>query len=254
MKRRLYFRNAVGAVTFFPRALLFVFLREKFGERYMGWTTVAIPGFFLAVVPLFEWGMLYLAGRLGAAASWQVWAWSIYSYLGWYVFTVLFIRRGLRHYRESRPPAPNTYNFSRYSYFEGYINPLFYKASRIKIFGQTLCDKEPTIRDIETYLEPLVGFLLATALILLQQKIGQVLLICSWLYCIRFVSAYDLGHHHTLSIIDDMISSEEMQRSFGGGTAGQEDTFLTEDDMQGYFANLNKPRDKVFSVLDRTVF
>lgn len=254
MKKTLYIRNAVGAVTFFPRALLFVFLREKFGERYMGWTTVAIPGFFLAVVPLFEWGMLYLAGRLGAAASWQVWAWSIYSYLGWYVFTVLFIRRGLRHYRESRPPAPNTYNFSRYSYFSGRVDERFWKANRIRIFGQTLCDKEPTIRDVETYLEPLAGFLLATVLIILQQKIGQVLLVCSWLYCIRFVSAYNLGHYHTLDMIDEMIRSEDMQSSFGGMPDGQEDRFLTEDQMRDHFASLNKPRDKVFSVLDRTDF
>lgn len=213
--------GALNAAIYFckiPQLLLQVFIRKNFGERYFGIGFGIQMTVILAVFPI---AIIALLRRLGVHEA------SFTGYIGWYVFTALFLVMSIWHERRITR-SRSSFDFSLYSRYEGKIHPFFYKLK--------WRSKEPSVRRIECFLEPAGFFLLGFLLLFLGQYVGLLLMACSVLYRFGYRCAYIQGDHYVLNLIDEAIANEEMEKNFLDDLHG--------DDTKGFCPRIGKPEDE----------
>jgi hypothetical protein len=226
MKQTLYYRNVmrrrsvvlerfydfVVGMASIPRMMLEVFIRRNFGERYFKLPVAlffAVLIYFLpALIHFIELLLFDMSGGYDdefLERPMQIKKSGINPYLTWYIYIAAFIGFSILRYREVRR-NPSVFDFARYSLYGGDINPIFYK---VKILGKT-----PSVRTVETYLEPLPFLLLGVLLWLLGQKLGILLTVFSLFYSFSYMAAYYAGDNFVMDKIDQKIISEELSATF----------------------------------------
>ena len=224
MKKNLYYRNVLqrrtATVSFFEalpawfgstaRLMLEVFIRKNFGERYFRFHSIVYISVFMAIIPFFEkWSYKLLSSldrsgfididRPDRDAS--IWP----HYIAWYVYIAGFLYMGFKHRRDLKR-NPSTFDFARYSLYAGDKNPLFFK---VNLPGGRKADT----RLVECFIEPAFFFLIGVILVLLQQRLGAVMLFCSISYAVSYVVDYRFGDHYILDKIDEMISNKNLAKA-----------------------------------------
>jgi hypothetical protein len=185
----------------YPRLLLEVFIRRKFGDRYFSLTSaLTVVAFFFffpylisfAYVPAYRYDQIELFGFAKAFPS-------IYIFLG------LFLVVSIWHYIDIKR-GPSVFNFEKFSLYGGEPNPLFWK---IRIGG-----KVPTPRLIETVYEPLLFLIIGWILIKMDIAVGYIIFTASIFYSFSYVAAYKMGDDFIKDKIDEMICNEDMEEAF----------------------------------------
>lgn len=212
MKKNLYFRNTVqrknvlrefflsifSMFSGYPRLMIEVFIRKDFGERYFKISSAITAFVIFAAAPfLLQW--FEDAGEEETRRSHVAGNQMLYIYLG------LFILFSIKRYLETRH-NPSVFDTEKYSLYGGTIHPGF---KRIKIFGT-----KPSIRLIETVLEPLPFFVAGVILWMLNQSLGILLVASSIFYSLSYVALYDQGDNYVMDMLDQMIMNEMLEDAF----------------------------------------
>ncbi|MEZ4784820.1 MAG: hypothetical protein R3F28_12190 [Candidatus Kapaibacterium sp.] len=195
------------------RALIEVFIRKDFGERYFRLSTVIGTFLFFALLPFWPYIILgffmllspytgLVSGELDAAyAEKNIWM----KFLGLYIYLVLFLWKGIQHYKAMKN-RPSTLEIPRFSFYSGKTLPFFYN---IEIAG-----KKGDSRMIECWLEPAPFFLAGIILTLIGQVLGPVLIFSSIVYAISYYVAYRESDNNIMDMIDRKIINEELENTF----------------------------------------
>lgn len=211
MKKNLYYRDVIkrdnilkqlflalfSIVTSYPRLLLEVFTREKFGSRYFKLSaaiSLAIP---LALLPFMKRSLF--------GFKFDTPAMTLDNVL-WYGFLVCFLMVCVKHHRYSRRETA-AFDFNKYSLSSGHFNKHFLKVLKMS-------NRNYTPRSVETLLEPGLFFILGLLLCILQVKLGVLLVICSVLYSLSYVAAYNSGDNFLLDKIDEIIANRNLEKIF----------------------------------------
>lgn len=211
MKKNLYFRNTVQRqnvlrefilsaflmLSAYPRLMIEVFIRKDFGERYFKISSAITAFVIFAGAPfLLQW--FEDTGEeetRSTVAGNQI----LYIYLG------LFILFSIKRYLETRR-NPSVFDTEKYSLYGGTIHPVFEK---VRIRG-----KKPSIRLIETVLEPIPFFIAGVILWMLNQSLGILLVTSSIFYSLSYVALYDRGDNYVMDMLDQMILNEMLEDAF----------------------------------------
>ena len=210
MKRNLYFKTCIRrenvlksilvdnllGLTSWPRLILEVFIRRNFGQRYFSLTSAMTVAVLMLLFPIIFHRATSYGGDNG-----NFWS----NYTTWYLFQLGFLFFAWQRWQEVKH-KPSMFDFSKYSLYAGDINRAFHN---VRIAG-----KNPSIRTIETLLEPALFFALGLVLMLIGQKIGVLLLVCSILYSLGYRGAYLKGDNFIMDKIDEIIMNEEMINVF----------------------------------------
>lgn len=225
MQKNLYYRNVLRrhnifldfvygiflGVASWTRLLLEVFTRKNFGERYFRLSSAVTVAALLIAYPLI---LNRILGDVGYDASEdgdqivQRGPSFLKPYYSWFAFTALFLIASIYRKIEIKR-NPSVYNFAKFSLYSGKINPIF--------FSVPVGGKKPDIRLVETVIEPLPYFILGVVLFLLHQPLGSLLILTSFFYGMGYVAAYHRGDDFVMDKIDEIISNEELKKSFVDG-------------------------------------
>ena len=184
------------------RLLLEVFIRKNMGERYFSFSSSIIVAVLLALLP-FQIAEVHRFFS-GDFSFWQV----IGRNILWYLYLIAFLYHADLRRREVKR-LPSVFDFARFSLSTGNIHPQFYNFS---IDGTT-----PSVRTIETLLEPAFFFIIGLLLAIIGQSLGILLIVCSIIYSLSYVAAYHLGDNFVMDTIDEMICNEELVAAFVEG-------------------------------------
>lgn len=232
MKKNLYFRTVLrrrsklkalllnfmlGSASW-PRMLIEVFIRSNFGRRYFSifsaFLLVAVlillyhlgGGLWEALEKVFNPRHFYYVtdeekmARLAHAQRQTFW---FYAFL--FVFFLFAIGRHVQSQRTS-----NNYDFEHYSLSSGDFAPWILKLS--KALSVT------SVREIEVWIEPSVGFLAGLLLFMIGIKtVGLVLMVAGVFYAFSYWAAYEIGDNFVMDKIDERICNEELERAFVDG-------------------------------------
>lgn len=200
IKETLY--NLFFALCSWPRLLLEVFTRKRFGERYFSFSGAILMTVVLAFLP-----PVIASGLHMFRQDWGLMKF-LWVYATWYVFLAGFVYMCLKRREEIRR-LPSVFDFARYSLSTGIIDPRFFT---IKIFGRT-----PTVREVCMILEPGLFFVIGLGLSMLGQALGGLLIQCSIWYALSYKASFYLADEEVMSQIDKIIAQEEWTRSFVEG-------------------------------------
>ena len=203
-------RNALKEAVFnfflnicsWPRLLLDVFLRRNMGERHFSMSQALMLAVILAALP---W---YYSDTLRYAYHDSGFSLFFTRFLTWYVYLAGFLYMSFLRNEEVRR-LPGVFDFARYSRAEGSIHPKFYGIN----FG----GKPVSVHTIETVLEPGLFFSIGFILWTIGQPVGILLMVCSIIYSLSYIAAYDQGTNYLMDIIDDGIVQEELAKSITEG-------------------------------------
>lgn len=204
------------------RMLIEVFIRRNFGERYFRLSS-AVGAFFFYLFWPFIW--MFLKSQVDTILSFPMLrpkpdmtdamlrmdpayqpmqnAASTVEIVGWGLFLLAFVAMSIWHYRRQRR-APSTFDFARYSYYNGDILPAFLN---MKIRGKNL-----SRRAIECWLEPGIAFAAGSSLSLSGQRPGGLLMFSAIVYSISYCRAYRASDNLILDKIDQRIVNEELAK------------------------------------------
>ena len=214
MKKNLYYRhvykrrNALWefvlhtflSISSGPRLLLEVFIRRNMGERYFSLSTGIFIALALAFYPMIASATTNMFGaRVENSAS---------RYLTWYLFIPAFLYFCHRRSEEIKR-LPSVFDFARFSLSTGEINLRFYQFER--------SSGPNTVRRIETLIEPLTFGVIGFILMVADQALGGLLILCSIIYSLSYMAAYKIGDDFVMDKIDEMLCNEEMVNSFVDG-------------------------------------
>lgn len=181
-----------------PMKLLEVFLRRYMGERYFSFGGSVFLAIILTAAPFF-----FPEGRYLRLTD------MIFHYWGWYLFLIAFCFFSFLRYKEVRRPV-GQFDFNKYSYSRGYGYDFFYKIM--------LNGKEPSVRRVAIYYEPLTALLVGIILILIGQvAIGILTAFCAICYCLNWAHAYKMGDDLVLDWIDDIIVNRDTSETVHTG-------------------------------------
>lgn len=212
MKKNLYFRNTVrrqnvlrdfflsifSMFSGYPRLMIEVFIRKDFGERYFKISSAITAFIIFAATP-------FLLQRFEDAGEEETRRSHVAGNLALYIYLGLFIVFSIKRHMETRH-NPSVYDTEKYSLYGGTIHPLFEK---IRISG-----KKPSIRLIETVLEPLPFFIAGVILWMLNQSLGILLVASSIFYSLSYVALYNQGDNYVMDMLDQMIMNEMLEDAF----------------------------------------
>lgn len=223
MKKNLYFRHVLrrenrlqnAMFDFFlrgcsyPRLLLEIFIRANFGQRYFSAASTMTVGVLLALLPI---GLRLLPTPahydsyqdMAADQGWHFW----WHYATWYLFLVAFGYFSWVRSKEIRR-NPSVFDFGKLSLYSGDIDPRFFS---IQPFG-----KRPTIRQVETLIEPALFCAAGCAFWAIGQRLGPLLIISSIFYSLSYAGAYKKGDNFVMDKIDEMILNEDLEETFIDG-------------------------------------
>jgi hypothetical protein len=203
-----------------PRMVIEVFLRTRFGERYFSFSGTVFLTIILALVPVIAATSTHLfRGDWGAAKF-------IWTYLTWYLFLAAFMYMSLQR-RDEIKRLPSVFDFARYSLSSGVIDPRLFK---IKIFG-----RYPTVRQVSMIIEPGLFFVVGVVLAFLGQALGPLFIQCSIWYALSYKAAFYMADEQVMDQIDKIIVQQEWGRSFVEG--------LDASETRGFSFNGRRPAD-----------
>jgi hypothetical protein len=232
MKKNLYYRtvfrrrNVLKEALFdfflslasYPRMLIEVFIRSKFGERYFALSTaLTIFGLLLVMPFLFEW--LFNLWRWifpdrhdqyyqGSDSFWGI----VRHNVLWYVFAVAFLFKSIGHHREQMWRSA-VFDFKHFSLYSGDIDPRL-AAINAKLLARKSPFLKGDIRFVEMWLEPGLFFAAGLVFWLFGSSLGNLLLVSSVIYSLSYAAAYNQGDHFVMDKIDEMICNEELVHAF----------------------------------------
>ena len=215
MKKNIYITNVMSrqnnllqnmysmfiTLASFPKLILEVFIRIRFGERYFNLGSAFGAAFFMFLIPLAAHSV---SNVLTYHNEFQFGKF-LFHYLTWYVYLAVYLRLCFKHYQTTKRVA-GEFDFNWYSKSSGIINARFFKL-RIK-------GNKPTVRQVEIFIEPLFFFLIGLVLIIFQQPLGLLLITCSIIYCMSYAALYNQGDQFILNMIDQKILNEELEHVF----------------------------------------
>ncbi len=195
----IFFYTAVSACASWPRLLIEVFIRKNFGVRHFTLASsitvfvilFLIPGWYVIInsaYQTFSWGGFFL------------------NYGTWYLYLFAFMYFSIERGKEIKH-APNVFDFKKFSIYSGDFHPFFKKLG-------TQPNGKVNLRKTETLIEPMPFFVAGILLWLIGQPLGILLVICSFIYGYSYEAEYRLGDHFIMNKIDEIISNEELERSF----------------------------------------
>lgn len=194
----------------YPRLMLEVFVRKNFGQRYFRMSSAITVALILYLMPKISSTPRWISGLFGVSRG-RYYEDSSAQFT-WYLFIILFVVFSVIRWREIEKLSAG-FNFNKFTKYSGDIHHLFF---RIRFFGQT------DIREIETFWEPLLFFLIGGLLILLGQKIGIVIFISSIMYCISYCAAYKNGDDFIADANDERLLEEEFHNSYVKNLPGEQ--------------------------------
>jgi len=188
-----------------PRLLLEVFIRRNFGERYFSFSTAIFLLVILAIVPAFsQYGFAIFSKVRMSYYQFNLFSF-LFKNLTWYLFLGGFFYCCLERRKEVKS-LPSVFDMKRYSKSTGIIHAEFRKLK----FGGQLVET----RTIETLIEPAFFFVIGFVLWVLDQNVGNLLMICSVIYSLSYKAAYHQGDNFIMDQIDEMICGEELSAVF----------------------------------------
>lgn len=185
-------------ISSYPRLLIEVFTRKQFGQRYFSQTSVVILALIMLYLPFFFTGnfdFVHPKRNYGEGSF-------MGSYATWFIYTGAFFILSYLHLTEIEKHG-SVFEGKRFSLSTGNLHPIFHK---IKIFESE--------RMKEIIVEPAVFFILGFILWKFDQNIGMVLMICSVIYSLSYVAAYNGGDNFIMDKLDQMIFNEELEKVF----------------------------------------
>lgn len=195
--------NLLFGLTSWPRLLIEVFLRKRFGERYFSMATAVIMTVILFFVPILIAKITGFGNHFGRGSDGFFLI--ILKNITWYIFLALFMYQCVKRQKEIAR-EPSVFDFARFSLCTGEIHSKFYG---IKVMG-----KYADHRTISTLLEPGLALAVGILLTAMFQKLGVLLIISSIGYSLSWYGAYRKGDEFVMDTIDEMICNEEMVESF----------------------------------------
>lgn len=226
MKKNLYYKSMYGrsnvlkgsilafffAFSSYPRLLLEVFIRKNFGERYFSFMSAITVTIFLSIFPFVSAGISQMLSFGGYGRSFDFGD-LFQHYFTWYLFLIAFMYKSMERDEEVKR-LPSVFDFARFSLSTGERHP---RILDFKWKGKSL-----DIRQVETLVEPGLFFFIGLFLMLIGQRVGTLLVICSIFYSLSYVAAYMIGDHFIMDKIDELILSEELVESFVEGRDSSE--------------------------------
>ena len=185
------------------RALIEVFIRKDFGERYFRLSTVISTFLFLTLWPLFF--IIFSVFSSYVTSDTRFLSYGAVPFIGWYIYLFAFLWKGIQHHKAMKD-RPSALEVPRFSYYAGKKLPYFYN---VEIGG-----KKGDPRMIECWLEPAPFFLGGIVLTLIGQALGPLLIFCSIVYAISYYVAYRESDNWILDKIDQKIINEELENTF----------------------------------------
>lgn len=167
-------------------ALIEVFMRVRFGERYI--TLAQSIGLFLV---LMGWGIV------------ETFSFNGYGFLTC-IYALAYLYLSIIHRLEISKYG-TTYDFKRFSLSNGEPNDFFKKIIGAKVFGTTI-----TKYRYNMIIEPGIPFVIGLLLMSTQvfMTLGIVLTFCGFVFGIRNFVIANRGRNFVLDIIDNKITSE----------------------------------------------
>lgn len=234
MKKNLYYRSLhrrenlikkffLSLFAFFAsgsRLLLEVFIRKNFGERYFKLSAAILLTIQFGLLPLLLVFIQkqfpsehdiniadydFLENEAAVASSPMASAWS--QYITWYIFLAAFLAMSIKHHLDMKK-QPSVFDFQKFSLFSGDYQNFVWKLPFFKATNP---------RDRECYLEPLLFLIIGIPLVLLDQHVGWLIIICSIFYSMNYISDYESGDNFVMDLIDEKMSNEEMEKNFVEG-------------------------------------
>jgi len=206
MKKQTYFqtfyarRNMIQelflafftSIASYPKLLLEVFIRKNFGTRYINMASI------ITVLIIFAWSpaITYQVGQFTGHAR-SFWG----AYATWYVFLAAFLVMAVIRWRETHL-APAAERWERFSLSNGDIASFFYKLPFLK--------GAPSTRAVQTFYEPALFFLIGLLFRFCGQPVGTLLMVCSIIYALAYVSAYQKGDDFLRNHLDDMRCNQDV--------------------------------------------
>ena len=194
-------------------AIVEVFLRKRFGERYI--TLAQSIGIFLVMVA----AMMFdpLKNLLG---------------LSWFLFALVFLGFSIRHRLEIKKYG-TAYDFKRFSLSDGEIAPFWWNIIDRKFLGIKV-----TYYTVVTLLEPAIPIIAGIILTIFAftRPVGVLLFFCGILYALRNFDKARQGRNWVLDNIDKKIS-DEMKYDVFIGRKSKKDT-------KGIYLPIELPEDE----------
>jgi hypothetical protein len=206
LRRRNVIKEAILKFFFglcsYPRLLLEVFIRKNFGQRYFSLASAITVAVILIVYPILQhYGTRFFGNHSIYGNYRRVDFWTINN-ATWYVFISLFLVVSYRRWKEIKT-NPSSFDFAKYSKYSGDINSRFRKFD---LFGLV----KNNVRLIEIYWEPALFLVIGIGLMLMDQRIGNLLFMSSICYSLGYAGAYKEGDDFVLDLIDATILNEEL--------------------------------------------
>ena len=171
-------------------AIIEVFLRKRFGERY-----ITLSQAFTLVLAL-NFGYEYLDDMFRFRLDGDTW--SIF------IFSIVFLGFSIKHRMEISKYG-TAYDFKRFSLSDGEVANFW-----SKIIGKKILGKKVSLYHVHVLLEPAIPVIVGLPLLPLEftRPIGVILIICGVIYSIRNFSKAQQGRNWVLDNIDKKITSE----------------------------------------------
>jgi hypothetical protein len=118
-----------------------------------------------------------------------------FAYLGVYFYFCLKRRKEVKQ-------EPSVFDFAKYSLCTGFVDD--------RILNITFNGRKATLREIETFFEPLIFFVPGLLLALIGQSLGYFLIFCSVTYSVGYCAAYHNGDNRIMDIIDKWIIQQQL--------------------------------------------
>jgi hypothetical protein len=190
--------NFLILISSYPRLIIEVFTRRRFGERYFSTISVIIVTALMFYLPFLMEGDLNLyryqqLSRYGMS--------TMDGYGTWFAYAGLFLLFSIWHMYEIDKNG-SVLKFQRFSLSTGQVHPFFLKIPFV------------SIKTIDIYIEPLPFFIGGYILSRFGQSIGTLLMICSIIHSLSHMAAYAKGESFLMDKVDEMIFNESLERVF----------------------------------------
>lgn len=176
--------SILAGLSSIPASLVEVFLRRKFGERYMSLSLNIVMGLILAY-----WGIM-MSNIIGAE-----------YFILWFVMIGLYLYKSVQHRMEIKKYG-TTYDFNRFSVCDGRIHDKWWDIIGKEYFGIKI-----TRYMVHILLEPLVPILIGLPFLIVSytRSFGILLIVSGFFFGFRsFIKAYS-ARNSILDIIDEQI-------------------------------------------------
>lgn len=208
-----FFLGIFSIFTSQASAIVEVFLRKRFGERYI--TLAQSIGIFFVMIA----AMMFdpLKAELG---------------LSWFLFALVFLAFSIRHRLEIKKYG-TAYHFKRFSLSDGEIAPFWWN-----IIGKKFLNIKVTYYTVVTVLEPAIPVFAGIILTIIPftRPVGVLLFFCGILYAFRNFDKARQGRNWVLDNIDKKIS-DEMKYDVFIGRKSKKDT-------KGVYLPIELPEDE----------